>query len=85
MPVLLYSPLSPTPSSLALIVPGLLQKQQLAADGDSFRNYRVDLSRLCAGVTHFPRRRKRAKPQSIKRGIAGQPDDLYGDDHRRLA
>ncbi len=37
--------------------PWPVAKQQLAADGDSFRNYCVDLSCFCAGVTYFPRRR----------------------------
>lgn len=85
MPVFALLALVAYSVSLALIIPGLLQKQQLAANGDFICDYRLDLPCFCAGSTDIPRRRERAKSQLTERRVAGQPDDLYGDDYRGLA
>ncbi len=61
MPVFALLALVAYSVSLALIIPGLLQKQQLAANGDFICDYRLDLPCFCAGSTDIPRRRERAK------------------------
>ncbi len=54
MPVFALLALVAYSVSLALIIPGLLQKQQLAANGDFICDYRVDLPCFCAGSTDIP-------------------------------
>lgn len=57
MPVFALLALVAYSVSLALIIPGLLQKQQLAANGDFICDYRLNLPCFCAGSTDIPRRR----------------------------
>jgi ABC-type uncharacterized transport system permease subunit len=84
MPVFALLALVAYSISLALIIPGLLQKNS------SWR--RMAILSAIALICHafalesriFPAA-KAGKTSAIKRGIAGQPDDLYGDDHRGLA
>jgi hypothetical protein len=84
MPVFALIALVAYSVSLALIIPGLLQKNSGWRRMAILCGDRTDKPRLCAGITHHPRRRQRAKPERAQRRLAGQPDDLYGNDHRRV-
>jgi ABC-type uncharacterized transport system permease subunit len=54
MPVFALLALVAYSVSLALIIPGLLQKNSSWRRMAILSDYRVDLPRFCAGVTHFP-------------------------------
>ncbi len=62
--------------SLALIVPGLLQKQRLAAYGYSFCGHRAGVPCCRAESAYSARRRRWTKPEPAECRFAGQSDDL---------